>query len=69
MLIQSGVVDANAIEDAEHFDGFATLARVLVFEGALLGAIGKEHDKVCPVADYIRRNIGPLAQEHTDGIW
>ena len=30
---------------------------------------GKEHDKQCPVADYIRRNIGALAKEHPDGIW
>jgi hypothetical protein len=30
---------------------------------------GKEHDKQCPVADYIRRNLDVLKQEHTDGIW
>ena len=30
---------------------------------------GKEHDKLCPVADYIRRNKTELAQEHPDGIW
>ena len=30
---------------------------------------GKEHDKQCPVADYIRRNLTALQQEHTDGIW
>ena len=31
--------------------------------------LGKEHDKQCPVADYIRRNIGALKQEYEDGIW
>jgi hypothetical protein len=30
---------------------------------------GKEHDKQCPVADYIRRNLTALQQEYTDGIW
>ena len=31
---------------------------------------GKEHDRVCPVADYIRRNIvDALRMEHSDGIW
>jgi uncharacterized protein (DUF3820 family) len=30
---------------------------------------GKEHDKVCPVADYIRRNLNVLKTEHPDGIW
>ena len=30
---------------------------------------GKEHDKVCSVADYIRRNLEALKQEHADGIW
>ena len=30
---------------------------------------GKEADKFCPVADYIRRNIDALKQEHPDGIW
>ena len=30
---------------------------------------GKEHDKLCPVADYIRHNLTALAQEYTDGIW
>lgn len=30
---------------------------------------GKERDKVCPVADYIRRNISALKQEYKDGIW
>lgn len=30
---------------------------------------GKEHDKKCPVADYIRRNIMALEKEHPDGIW
>lgn len=30
---------------------------------------GKSQDKVCPVADYIRRNLGVLVKEHPDGIW
>ena len=30
---------------------------------------GKEHDKQCPVADYIRRNKPLLEQEYQDGIW
>ena len=30
---------------------------------------GKKEDQRCPVADYIRRNLTPLAQEHPDGIW
>ena len=30
---------------------------------------GKEQDKQCPVADYIRRNISSLAKEYSDGIW
>lgn len=30
---------------------------------------GKEHDRRCQVADYIRRNITALQQEHPDGIW
>ena len=30
---------------------------------------GKKHDKQCPVADYIRRNMMALEQEHPDGIW
>jgi len=30
---------------------------------------GKEHDKICPVADYIRRNVTALSQEYRDGIW
>ena len=30
---------------------------------------GKEHDKQCPVADYIRRNLDSLRTEHKDGIW
>ena len=34
-----------------------------------LWSTGKEHDKLCPVADYIRRNLTALAQEYTDGIW
>ena len=34
-----------------------------------LWTTGKEHDKQCPVADYIRRNLGALKQEYEDGIW
>lgn len=30
---------------------------------------GKKDDKTCPVADYIRRNMGALAKEHPDGVW
>lgn len=30
---------------------------------------GKEHDKQCPVADYIRRNLDVLQTEYPDGIW
>ena len=30
---------------------------------------GKKHDVQCPVADYIRRNLHALEQEHPDGIW
>ena len=30
---------------------------------------GKKQDKVCPVADYIRRNLDELMLEHDDGIW
>jgi uncharacterized protein (DUF3820 family) len=30
---------------------------------------GKKEDKVCPVANYIRRNLTALMQEHKDGIW
>ena len=30
---------------------------------------GKKEDKLCPVADYIRKNITALMQEHEDGIW
>jgi len=30
---------------------------------------GKQHDKLCPVAAYIRNNLRALKQEHTDGIW
>ncbi len=30
---------------------------------------GKEADQVCPVADYIRRNLDALKMEHKDGIW
>ena len=34
-----------------------------------LWTTGKEHDKQCPVADYIRRNKVALEQEYEDGIW
>lgn len=34
-----------------------------------LWTTGKEHDKQCRVADYIRRNLAALKQEHPDGIW
>lgn len=30
---------------------------------------GKKGDKVCPVADYIRRNLILLETEYPDGIW
>ncbi len=30
---------------------------------------GMRENKTSPVADYIRRNISALKQEHTDGIW
>lgn len=30
---------------------------------------GKEHDKLCPVAGYIRENLTHLEREHPDGIW
>lgn len=30
---------------------------------------GKEHDKQCRVADYIRRNLHALSVEYSDGIW
>lgn len=30
---------------------------------------GKKNDKLCPVADYIRRNLSALKQEHPDGLW
>lgn len=30
---------------------------------------GKKDDKQCPVADYIRRNVSALKQEHSDGVW
>lgn len=34
-----------------------------------LWTTSKKHDKQCPVADYIRRNLASLSVEHTDGIW
>lgn len=34
-----------------------------------LWANGKAGDKLCPVADYIRRNISTLETEYPDGIW
>jgi uncharacterized protein (DUF3820 family) len=30
---------------------------------------GKEHDKTCLVAEYIRRNLDALRQENPDLIW
>lgn len=30
---------------------------------------GKKDDRLCPVADYIRRNLSALKQEYKDGIW
>ena len=30
---------------------------------------GKKNDKLCPVADYIRRNLSALKKEHPDGLW
>jgi len=30
---------------------------------------GLRHDKQSRVADYIRRNLDSLRQEHPDGIW
>lgn len=30
---------------------------------------GKQGDRRCPVADYIRRNLDALKQDHPDGIW
>ena len=30
---------------------------------------GKEHDKQCPVADYIRQNRATLQRELPDAIW
>lgn len=30
---------------------------------------GKREDKLCPVADYIRRNLEALKLEHKDGLW
>lgn len=30
---------------------------------------GKQADKQCPVADYIRRNLNALKQENPDAIW
>lgn len=34
-----------------------------------LWSSGKQSDNLCPVADYIRRNLSALKQEHRDGIW
>ena len=34
-----------------------------------LWAEGKENDKRCPVADYIRRNVTALSLEYKNGIW
>lgn len=30
---------------------------------------GSRENKVCLVADYIRRNLDALKKEHKDGIW
>lgn len=30
---------------------------------------GMEHDKVSPVAQYIRANLSAFEQEYPDGIW
>ena len=30
---------------------------------------GKQSDRQCLVADYIRRNLNVLKKEHEDGIW
>ena len=30
---------------------------------------GKENDRVCEVAGYIRDNLSTLKQEYPDGIW
>ena len=30
---------------------------------------GLKNDKQSSVADYVRRNLSSLRQEHTDGIW
>lgn len=34
-----------------------------------LWTTGLKDDKQSPVADYIRRNLEALKQEHPDGIW
>jgi hypothetical protein len=34
-----------------------------------LWTAGKRLDKICPVADYIRRNLSALKTEYEDGIW
>jgi uncharacterized protein (DUF3820 family) len=30
---------------------------------------GKDKDKFCPVANYIRKNLNALKSEYSDGIW
>lgn len=30
---------------------------------------GKQFDRHCPVANYIRKNIEALKKEHRDGVW
>lgn len=30
---------------------------------------GLEHDKINPVADYIRRNLSAFEMDYPDGIW
>jgi len=38
-------------------------------DNGLLWVNGKAKDVMCPVADYIRRNLAALKEEYTDGIW
>ena len=34
-----------------------------------LWSFGRDQNKLCPVADYIRRNKDILEKEYPDGIW
>ena len=34
-----------------------------------LWTTGKNAERFCPVADYIRRNLHSLKKEYPDGIW